>query len=100
MVSSPNPASSLRCVFCKSSAVPLEKHLLIKIIKADSSLFFFHLVQLQSAGQTKVKLFKRKLFQIFSCKPKPFNELIWWTDRNVTDFRKNNFMLLASLSLV
>lgn len=29
-----------RCVFCKSSAVPLEKHLLIKIIKADSGLVF------------------------------------------------------------
>lgn len=35
-----NPASSLRWVFCKSSAVPLQKHLLIKVIKADSGLFF------------------------------------------------------------
>lgn len=34
-----NSASSLRCVFCNSSPVPLEKHLVIKIIKANSGLF-------------------------------------------------------------
>lgn len=63
-----NPASSLKCVFWRSSPVPLEKHLVIEIIKANAGLFSPFDAVAVCWRKTSKWLLKKRLFQVFSCK--------------------------------